>query len=287
MVDANVRQGILKGSARHADFCVYRTPDYMLSGLQDHRQGEIESSSHVAQVTLGQKMLEAPAQDSSAQQLAQQPAEQPAIVFWSCPLTSGEGSGLRPDYWSGHIALPRVVQVRNVLALTWRLPRYAWMTHAFLEPARFDEVRLEDGDGAGGETWAFARVGDGYVGIFASGGMRMGNEGQYAGRELICDARKVTWLVECGRAADWGNFDAFVSALREADLRVADETLTYQSPSVGTFVTGWDAVPTLDGEPIRLHDYPLVDSAWAQSEFGSGEMLIRYGDETYDLWFNQ
>jgi hypothetical protein len=31
----------------------------------------------------------------------------------------------------------------------------------------------------------------------------------------------------------------------------------------------------------------LVESDWAYSKFGSGEMTIRYGDETYDLWFNQ
>jgi hypothetical protein len=45
--------------------------------------------------------------------------------------------------------------------------------------------------------------------------------------------------------------------------------------------------PTVNGEPIALHGYPLVDSPWAYSAFGSGELTIRYGDETYELWFNQ
>jgi hypothetical protein len=31
----------------------------------------------------------------------------------------------------------------------------------------------------------------------------------------------------------------------------------------------------------------LVESDWATSKFGSGEMTIRYGDEAYDIWFNQ
>ena len=86
VVESKIRQGVSSGSAPHANFCVYRTPDYMISGLQDHRKGEAESSSHVAQVTMGNK----------------------AVIFWSCPHTSGEGSGLRPDYWSGHTTLPRV-----------------------------------------------------------------------------------------------------------------------------------------------------------------------------------
>jgi hypothetical protein len=223
----------------------------------------------VAQVTLGQKA-----------------GEQPAVVFWSCPLTSGEGSGLRPDYWSGHIALPRVVQVKNVLALTWRLPRYAWMTHAFFEPARFDEVRgVDDVEGCG--AWVFARVGDGYVGIYSAQGMAFGDEGQYAGRELVCHARENTWLVECGRAADWGSFDAFVAALKGAEITHAEDALTYVSPSVGQFVTGWDVQPTVEGDPIQLSGYPLVDSEWAHADFGSGEMVIRYEGNRYDLWFNQ
>ncbi len=269
VIEARERQGLLRGPAQSANFAVYRTPDYMLSGLQDHRKGEPESSSHVAQVTLGQKM-----RDDG------QPAEQPAVIFWSCPLTSGEGSGLRPDYWSGHIALPRVVQYRNVLALTWRLPEYAWMTHCFFEPTRFDEVRLED-------HWAFARVGEGFVGIHSQHGLTWGDHGQYAGRELVCTAKENSWLVECGRAADWGSFNAFVDALLAANVTEADGNLTYSSPSIGRFTTGWEGTPTVEGKPIQLRGYPLVGSPWAQAEFGSGELTLSYGDETYEIWFNQ
>jgi len=51
VVEAHIRQGVAsKGEMefyprnvdRFADFCVYRTPDYLLSGLQDYRVGEYE-----------------------------------------------------------------------------------------------------------------------------------------------------------------------------------------------------------------------------------------------------
>jgi len=258
VVASRVRQGLLRGTAPHADFSVYRTPDYMVSGLQDHRKGEYESSTHVAQVTLRNKV----------------------VIFWSCPHTSGEGSGLRPDYWSGHTTLPRVVQYRNVMSLSWRLSEFAWMTHCFFEQERFDEVRLDG-------KWAFARVGSGYVGIYSQHGMRVGEAGPYAGRELICDAEANTWLVECGREAEWGSFDAFVKALMAAPISADDGTVRYASPSVGSFVTGWDVTPTVDGEPIQLHGYPMVDSDWAYSRFGSGELAIRHGDREHRVWFNQ
>ena len=258
VVESKVRQGILHGSARHADLCVYRTPDYMISGLQDHRKGEYESSTHVAQVTLGNKV----------------------VVFWSCPHTSGEGSGLRPDYWSGHTTLPRVVQYRNVMSLTWRPSEFAWMTHCFFEQDRFDEVRFDG-------NWAFARVKDGYLGIHSQHGLRVGTYGQYAGRELVCDAAENTWLVECGRQADWGSFDAFVGALRSVCIETNDGTIAYESPSVGRFVTGWNGSPTVCGTPIQLHGYPMVESQWASARFGSGELSLHYADETYEIWFNQ
>ena len=41
------------------------------------------------------------------------------------------------------------------------------------------------------------------------------------------------------------------------------------------------------GEPVQLHEYPLVDSPWAHSDFGSGCLTIRYHGQTQELYFNQ
>ena len=264
VVESRVRQGIAtKGDQefypnreRFADFRVYRTPDYLLCGLQDYRPGQYDPAVHTAQVTLGNK----------------------ALIFWSCPYTSNTGGGLRPDYWSGNAAMPRVVMQANLLSLTYRLANQAWLSHCYFEPARFDEVRL-----AG--QWAFARAGGGYVGIWSQHGYHLGRSGQYAGRELVCETPENTWLVECGRAADWGSFDAFCAALSAAAVDCADGVVSYASPSAGRFVTGWQVQPTLAGQPIALHDYPLVDSPWAHSDFGSGVIKIRHGSLTHELHF--
>lgn len=258
VVEARQRQGILRTSARNANFVVFRTPDYMLSGLQDHRKGEFESSTHIAQVTFTNK----------------------ALIFWSCPQTTGEGSGLRPDYWSGHTTLPRVIQHKNVMGLTWRLSQFAWMSHCWLEPARFDEVRLEG-------NWAFARAGEGFVGIYSQHGLIWGEYGQYAGRELQCPARENTWLVECGRKDDWGSFDAFTHALQEAKIEVIDQAIHYHSPSIGEFITGWDVKPSVAQKTIQLHGYPLYESPWAHAGFGEGTLTVQYEGEEYEIWFNQ
>ena len=154
------------------------------------------------------------------------------------------------------------------------------MTHCFFERARFDEARFDG-------NWGFARVGNGYVGIYSQNGLEIEGDGQYAGRELICCAPENTWLVECGRKADWGSFGAFAQALKSARVTARDGVITYESPSVGVFVTGWDVRPTVNGAPLKLADYPMVESPWAHSEFGSGELVLRYGGDTYEIWFNQ
>ena len=257
------RQGILErsyvgGEEQSANLVVYRTPDYMLSGLQDYRKGEFDGNGSVAQVTLGNR----------------------AAIFWSCPYTSSEGGAMRPDYWAGNITLPRVIQYQNVLSLTWKLSEFAWMSHCFFPADRFDESRVE-------KTWAFARVADGYVGICSQHGLELAETGRYAGREICCSARENTWIVECGRQDDWGDFERFVSALKDVRIEQDGEVLVYRSPSVGEFRTGWEVRPTVDGQPVETRGYPLVDSPWAQAAYGSGEMVIRYGDQRQELWFNQ
>jgi len=257
VAESRQQQGTLEGPVPSANFVVYRTPDYLMSGVQDYRRPEYDSSSNVAQVTFDDK----------------------TVVFFSCPHTSGEGAGFRPDYWSGNAVLPRVIQRRNVTSLTWRLTEDAWMTHAFFEPDRFDEVRFEG-------NWAFARKNRGYLGIWSENGLTLGNSGQYAGRELICPAKENTWIVECGREADWKSFDAFVAALKSAAVRSDRGRVAYDSPSIGRFVTGWDIPPTVAGEPVQTRDYGLVESPFALSAYGSGEMVLRHGDERLRLFFN-
>src|SRR5699024_9824720 len=115
------------------------------------------------------------------------------------------------------------------------------------EQERFDEVRIED-------RWVFARLEGGYVGVFCENGLTVGEHGQYAGRELICEAPENTWIAECGREEDWGHFEAFTNALRSSRVARQGPDLVYESPSAGTFVTGWDTVPTIDGELIALKD---------------------------------
>lgn len=258
VIESFQRQGIIGRNGMTANLVIYRTPDYMLSALQDFRKGEFDQQLHVANIALEKK----------------------AKIFWSCPNTMAEGSGLRPDYWSGNASIPRVVQYKNVLGLVYKKSETTWMSHCFFDQSRFDEIRFEG-------NWAFVRINKGFVGIYSQNGMKIGNVGQYAGRELLCEADENVWFTECGREAYWGSFDKFVEALSSAEIQREGDALTYCSPSVGVFTLGWENVPLLEGKPIQTQNYPLISSNWAYSAFGSGEMRLQYGGEIIDLWFNQ
>ncbi|MCD6378654.1 MAG: hypothetical protein J7L99_07390 [Planctomycetes bacterium] len=251
------QQGILPGPEPSANFVVYKTPDYMLSAVQDYCKGHCEPSLSVGQVTLADK----------------------TVVFLSCPYTSGEGSGLRPDYWAGNAVLPRAVQYHNVLAITWRLNDITWMTHCFFEQEKFDEVLFKG-------NWVFARKGKGYLAIWSQNGMKVADCGQYAGRELICYARENTWLIECGREANWGDFKNFVHAVSSSSIKVENDRIIYDSPSIGRFITGWDIQPSVAGQPVQLRDYPLLESPFGKAQYGSGEIILNYGQEKLHLHFN-
>ena len=107
------------------------------------------------------------------------------------------------------------------------------MSHCFFEQERFDEVRFEG-------NWAFGRVGQGLRRHLFAERLTVGDEGQYAGASCNAAAQENTWLVECGREADWGSFDAFVDALKAANVEAKDGAITYRLAFDRRFVTGWD-----------------------------------------------
>ena len=251
------RQG-LGGGEGSANFIVSKTPDYMLSALQDHSAGELTRQVHVFQVTLKER----------------------TVLFFTAPNTTSEEGGLRPNYWSGNSTTPRVFGEKNVAILLYDNDEITWMTHLFFERDRFDEVVEKGG-------WVFARKGDGYVAIWSEHGYEVGRLGPYAGRELMCRASKNAWIVECGRKVDNGSFEDFVAAVGATKPACVDGQVTYESPSVGKVVFGWTGPAMVNGEEQALSGYPLIDSPFAQSRFGSGEMVLQHGDSVEELFFNQ
>jgi hypothetical protein len=229
-------------------FVVQRCPDYLMCALQDYRKGEKAAQVHPFQITFKDKVG----------------------VFFSCPETSNEGGGHRPDYWSGNGYLPRVFSDQTAAIILCRPGEVGWMSHAYFERDRFCEVAKQNG-------WLFARKEDGYLALWSEKGYEIGRRGPYAGRELVCRGENA-WVVEAGRKADWGDFRRFIESTGSRTPKRDGEKIVYASPTSGTLSMGWEGEPAKDGKKVDL-DYPLVDGPYAYSRYESGELVARYGGE--------
>ena len=150
-------------------------------------------------------------------------AGNPRARFWvNRPGDHRPWGHLRPSYWAGNATLPNVAQVDNMAMLvfgpaapgTADLPTF---THAFVPSEVCDEVIAEG-------AWVFARVGGGYVALFASGGLTVEASGLYAGSAWRCEAETSGWLVAVGSARTDDGFAAFCDGWRD-DAPVFDEEL--------------------------------------------------------------
>jgi len=264
----------------------YRTPDYMLATAVDFRPGARGHQQHAWQATLDAQ----------------------AIVFTTHPATPPADSTAwrddpQPGAWTGSASLPRSAQWRNV-AIHLYAPQYGPMpapldvvtsyepyTHAYFPQDRFDEV-------ARAGRWTFGRLGAGFVGLWSwreprwvtYDPARQATDGMTSPFELRAEGGPDNvWVVECGRAADWGDFAAFQAALggrepvvtpREGEAlpdgveRGPVFDIVYDSPSVGRVTFGWLGPFTVDGVERPLAGGPRFDSAWTDAPFDGQRVRV-------------
>lgn len=262
----------------------FRTPDYVLSSAQDFRRGANAAQVHAWQATF----------DADALVFTTHPMK--PVTPPSRWIDRDEG---RPGYWDGTASMPSSAQVENV-AIHIYSPAYAdggllglfdyeAMTHAYFPQDQFDEVEQVG-------SWTFGRRGEGYVALYS---WRPTRWQEYPAEELdlLANARPVTrsfdlqapggpnnvWIVECGRQADQGSFEAFRDAILGAELVVVPRPggvgrpvfdVLYDSPSQGLLSFGWERPFVVRGEEVDLHPTPRVDNPWVRAERGDTSWQI-------------
>jgi hypothetical protein len=158
---------------------------------------------------------------------------------------------------------------------------YEPYTHAYFPRDHFDEV-VQDGN------WVFGRRGDAYVALYSYRAPEwvtydpavVATNGMVEPFDLRANGGPDnTWIVECGRQADAGSFDAFRTAIAASAVSVTVLPRTavdlpggfdvvYESPSQGRITFGWDASFTIDGEEMPITGYPRRDNPWAHTAYG-------------------
>lgn len=237
------------GGTRPANKVSYRTPDYMLSSLQDYLPGETGTREHVWQATLG-------------------PA---ATVFTTAPGCSHAEDGMAPGLFVGNARLPRVAQWKNALIAIYNLAAEDWMgfTHAYFPTAAFAEYSLREG-------WAFARKGDGYLALTASQGIELVGQGPQARKELRSPGRQSTWICQMGRAARDGDFAAFQDKILAQPVQWGQLSVTFKTLQGELLSFGYDRPFQVDQNEIPLSGFPHYENLYTQTPLKAEQMDIAY-----------
>jgi hypothetical protein len=241
-----------------ANLVSYRTPDYMLSSVQDYRPGQPGVAEHVWQATLGPD----------------------AIVYTNHPGGMGEQAGLEPGFWLGNAALPRVAQWKNNLVAVYNLPQDDWMgfTHAYFPAYAFDETVFARG-------WAFARLGDAFLGITCSQGFEQVKNGSGAYRELRSAGLQNVWLCVMGRLALDRGFRKFQKRCMAIKPDWQALGVSFTSPHGDDIAFGWEGPLLVNGEAQPLDGFKHMQNPYCTTELGASQMDIQYGDVLMRLNF--
>ncbi len=241
----------------------YKTPDYMLCSAQDYHPGEHGYQQHIWQATLGPD----------------------AVVFVTHPPCCSEEGSHRPNFWHGNVILPRVAQWKDVLIAIHNLPEDDWMgfTHAYFPVRAFDEHALRED--AHGRTWAFARVGEGYLALTAARGLTLITRGESAYRELRSHGPHNVWLCHMGRAALDGSFAEFQDKILALDVAFEDLAVRCATLRGETLAFGWEGPLLRNGEEQPLTGFKHYENPYCVADLPAEQMEIHYGEEGLRLSF--
>ena len=246
---------------REVNIATYKTPDTMLSSVQDYRPGEPGTNEHVWQATLG-------------------PA---ALTFATHPACSNENPAFQPNTWVGNVVLPRVAQWKDALIAVHRLGEDDWMgfTHAYFPAYAFDEHDLDINEA--GVSWAFARKGDGYFALAAAQGLKALWTGPQAFLELRSYGARNVWVCQMGRAAEDGDFEAFKAKVLTLPLEFEAGGVTFTTLRDETLAFGWGGPFLRDGEEEPLSGFDHYENPYATTPFPAEQMDIQFSGQVMRL----
>lgn len=241
-----------------ANVMTYRTPEVMLSSVQDYRKGAPGYQQHIWQATLGNR----------------------AIVYTNHP--GGKNLKNSPNYWGGSLYLPRAAQFRNVVVCLYNIPTGEKndYTHAYFPKREFDEV-ISNGH------WTLGRKGEAYVAIYSQNATRYQTAERGDTCDLFAPGRQNIWVCETGTKAQWGSFERFVHAVTSAKVDCGTLQVNYSSPSAGIVTFGWDDAFVVAGNEQPLRWAYRYDNPYCHAPFNTHQIEIKKGRSKLTLDFGR
>ncbi|MFC7597670.1 hypothetical protein ACFQU3_20320 [Terrabacter sp. GCM10028922] len=243
-----------------SDLRVWRTPDAMLSSVQDYRSGLPGLQEHIWGATLGSEVQ----------------------VFATHPAASTIGSSARPSSWAGQRVLPRAHQHRDSALVLHRIPdddRFG-TTHLWFPADLFDEWQQHG-------PWLAGRVGEGYVAVATAGGFTPQATGDEAWQCWWPAGDGACYVATVGRRAVDGAFPEFVAALCEPAFGGSrrNPAVTWTTRDGRALALGWGTAFTVDGRDTSLgadgnpEDPPHLSNPACRQELGADLLEVDWEGE--------
>ena len=237
----------------------FKTPDFLLSSLQDYRPGQPGGQVHPWQATMGTE----------------------AVVFTSHPASLNPFEGYPAGAWCGNASLPRVAQWKDSLICLYNLPKDDLLnfTHAYVPFFAYDDTLYVDG-------WILLRKGDGYLALRASNGLHLAELGNDANYEVRADGPQTAWLVQMGRKALDGEFSDFCGKVLATPLKCDGLHVEWTTIRDEKLEFDWTGSLLCNGVEVPLTGGKRLESPFTNAEFPAETVDIGFGDQLMRLDFS-
>jgi endonuclease/exonuclease/phosphatase family metal-dependent hydrolase len=228
-----------------------------------------------------------------------------------------------PDWWTGSVTNPRVVQMKGAAILAYKpkafqLTLFGHRFHAWFPQDAFDDLP----EGIKGEPpksidarkersgqyfpfrkpgacnvetgrWVFGRAGDGYIGLFSGQIPAWTHDGDEACKEIMVKAERNIFIIQIGDAEEFGSYQKFVDRVLRARIHInglnwklSDFECSYDIPNGSRLELHYDDDQVrYAGLPFSDDEFPRLESSFAQVAWQQTKYVIQYGGSslTHDV----
>ena len=321
---------ITEGSAyTRGNLYTYRNRDAMLSSVLNHRSGQLSFQGHNCQATLSLCATVFTSHPSAGGGIVQSIARAAgaigggllgAALGGPAGLIGGAIGGGKaldkdlvlleadsdgPDWWTGSITQPRVMQLGNAAILAYnpkafQIALFGHRTHAWFPMEAFDpdpppadpaaarrhipsrtpvpsrHANVQSG------AWIFgkAKEGGGFIALYSGQRPVVTKDGDWANKEIVAEGKRNIFIIQIGNADEFGSYGMFKERVLNARIHInglhwqpSDFECSYDRPGGSRLELHDDddqvryaGAQVSDGEHPRF-DNPYARVAWQQNRY--------------------
>jgi endonuclease/exonuclease/phosphatase family metal-dependent hydrolase len=334
---------ITEGSAyTRGNLYTYRNRDAMLSSVLNHRAGQLSFQGHNCQATLSMCATVFTSHPSAGGGIDSSIAEAAGILGGGllgaalggpAGLIGGAIAGGKvlgkdiilleadsdgPDWWTGSITQPRVMQLGNAAILAYnpkafQLALFGHRTHAWFPLDAFDAdpppsdpaaarshipsrtpVPSRNANVASG-AWIFgkAKEGGGFIGLYSGQHPVITQDGDWARKEIVAEGKRNIFIIQIGNADEFGSYARFKERVLNARIHInglhwqpSDFECSYDIPGGSRLELHYDDDQVrYAGAQVSDDEHPRFDNPYARVAWQQNRYVIEHGGHslTHDI----